>query len=346
MREYWLGWHAILLLVGGTLGISLSGAEVVAKAEDAAVQQSTEQLVIFVQGEVTEPPNVSEHLSQLRTVAEEMGVAVEMIDVAGGAPPVVKLTPLVVFQDPRGRTIFQARYADVGKLRHFIRTSRAIPPDNTVRRRSGLAVLEEGRSLTGAPIKVTRLLGELPPSHDDESFRALAERAILSGFRRFGARADVELGPSNRLFYMDFYPHRSAAGELSVSLALFSQFNCIEPVFRRFADPVTGSWEESERVFARAAEVLETEVLRQISASEIGDAFRPVASSVPAVSWQDLGLSLPPVPAGLAKVQQTPIDLPERWRIEPSTDGEPRLVFRFRSGSSRTLFRRSSRPHG
>ena len=290
-----------------------------------------EQLVVFVQADAyaNAAAFTSDHLPRLRTAAEEMGLDVRVIDASQGVPPEVRLTPLLVYQDHRGRSTFQARYADVGKLRHFIRTSRAIPPTATTTRRQEIAAVSVGRSLTAAPIKITALAGDLPADHDAQAFLDLAEAAIFTGFEQFEKRAEIELGPSNRLFYMDVYPHRSEAGMLSLSLAIFSQFNCIEPIFQRFEDPVSGPWEQAERVFAEAAAVLEAEVLRQISASPIGDAFQPVGSAVPTVTWADLGLALPPAPTGAADSRVADIELPLRWRIEADDDSGPRLVFRF-----------------
>ncbi len=313
--------------------VPLLWAVAAALTAGAVLADDGEQLAVFVQqprGDGGAAATFSsEHLPRLRAAARELGVPVRVIDAGSGAPPEVRLTPLIVYQSHRGRSIFQARYADPGKLRHFVRTSRAVPPAGTSQSRRNIAALADGRSLTAAPIKVTELAGHPPPGHEPAAFRARAEAAAAAGLSRFGMRQEVEIGPSNRLFYMDFYPHLSAAGELSVSLGLFSQFNCIEPVYRRFEAPITGPWEEAERVFAEAAAVLEAEVLRQIAASEIGDAFQAVPTSVPEVSWEALGLALPPPPAGAASTPVADIELPRRWRIEPAADGEPRLVFRF-----------------
>jgi len=288
-----------------------------------------EQLLVFVSSEGQVSRSFDDvHLPRLRAAAEELGVGVRVIDVAAGAPREVTLTPLLVYQNHRGRSIFQARYVDAGKLVHFIRTSRAIPPESATLGKQRIPVLLEGRSLTAAPVKVTELTGRLPEQHDPETFRRRAEVAIARGLTRFELRREVRLGPSNRMFYMDFHPYLSAAGELSVSVALFSQFNCVEPVYRG-SQPVTGRWAAVDRVFSEAAAVLEAEILRQITSSSIGDAFDPLPDSVPVVSWDDLQAGLPKAPAGAESLAAPEIELPLRWSIDPAGGSDSRLVFRF-----------------
>ena len=128
---------------------------------------------------------------------------------------------------------------------------------------------------------------------------------------------------------MDFYPYLSAEGELYVSAALFSQFDCIKPVFVRSEDPIHGPWAEADSVLARAAASLESEILNQITGSTIGDAFDPLPDSVPVVAWKELGLELPASPRETSTIVTSEIVLPRRWTIEPPADEDPRLVFRF-----------------
>lgn len=271
-----------------------------------------------------------QHLPALREQARRLGIEIEEIDVArAGAPADIHLTPLIVYQSPRGRAFFQGRYVDTGKVAHFVRTQRAVPPASGSFEATDAAVAELGRARVLAPIKVTALAGQAPEQHDAAAFEERARDAIMSGFERFERRASATLGPSDRSFYMDFHPYRSEDGRLFVSTALFSQFNCIEPVFTAFDQPVSGSWDAWTDVFSRAARQLEDAALEKIRRSEIGDGFDGVPATLAAPSWQALGLELPEMPAGSAAVD-VDVELPDRWRIEGAVDGgAPRLIFRF-----------------
>ena len=273
------------------------------------------------------------HLPAIQQAAEQLDIGVEVVDVGQvGAPSGIHLTPLVVHQNARGRSFFQGRYADTGKVVHFVRTSRAIPPVEGRQTKKKTLVMESGRARVYSPVKITAPAGHPPLDLDPSAFRAEAEKALLGGLERYELRSEVDLGPSDRAFYFDFYPYVSEDGRLFVSTALFSQFNCIEPVYQSFDSPVSGPLAESDAVFAEAAKRLEAEVLSQMASSTIGDGFDPVAKTAALVGWEELGLALPEAGSAVDAEAARGIELGRAWEIaEPTEDDGPRLVFRFPS---------------
>ena len=322
-----------------TLSISMVAAALFATVFPAslvaeALEPPQESLVIFIQPDAESA--ISQHveaelLPELKSTADRLGVPIEIRDARRGAPEEVRITPLLIHQSPNGRSFFQGRYADPGKIAHFVRTSRAVPATSEVLTKSDIAVWQQGRSRVYSPLKITDLAGEVPAHFDAETFKQRAAQAMVTGFERFTQVGQIELGPADRAFYMDVYPYRSKDGKLFVSLALFSQFNCIDPVFTQFEDPISGSFDQLEDIFARASRRLEQEVVQQISGSKIGDGFDPIPESVAVASWQSLDLELPE--RSTAKSSATAVgsidDLPRAWRIAPAEKDEPRLIFRF-----------------
>ena len=118
-------------------------------------------------------------------------------------------------------------------------------------------------------------------------------------------------------------------GKLWLSVALFSQFNCIDPVYAAYDAPLSGSFDAFEEVFARAARQLEAEVANQLATSRLGDGFTPVASTVASRSWEELDLRVPERSTGLADAAMADLELPTQWAVAEATDGAPRLVFNF-----------------
>ena len=311
------------------LGLMLAAPPVA--AETPTMESPGESLAVFVQAS---DDSASAHfaeatLPEIRTAMAELGVEVRVLDVAEGAPEEVSISPLMVFHGYRGRAVYQGRSFDVGKLVHFIRTRRAVPVPSEPYLRKDIPVLEDGRSVIAAPIKITPLAGSLPEGFDDEAFLAGARAAIDGGFERFEPRAEISLGPADRQFYMDFHPFRSDDGKLWLSVALFSQFNCIDPVYAAYDAPLSGSFDAFEEVFARAARQLEAEVANQLATSRLGDGFTPVASSVASRSWEELDLRVPERSTGLADAAMADLELPTQWAVAEATDGAPRLVFNF-----------------
>ena len=321
--------RALLCVLVLTVAVSTTTPPASAATTEAP-EPTGEVLAVFVQP--SDDP-ASRHftetvLPELHDTVRALGIEVRVLDAAEGAPEEVAITPLMVFHGFRGRAVFQGRAFDVGKLVHFIRTRRAVSVTSEAYPRKNIPVLARGRSTIASPIKITPLAGALPAGHDPAAFEARARRAIDTAFEHYAPRDAIRLGPADRLFYMDFHPFRSDDGQLWLSAALFSQFNCIEPVAAFFDQPLSGPYDQLESVFAQAARQLEVEVFRQLAESPLGDGFVPVAANTPTTSWDALDLRLPERPTH-AMAATDNLELPTRWRIAKSEDGAPRLVFAF-----------------
>ncbi|MHC4909864.1 MAG: hypothetical protein ACYTF9_09120, partial [Planctomycetota bacterium] len=201
-----------------------------AAADVAGGPETAEHVTIFVQPEATAlwEDFESDHLPALRASLGALGLTPATIDVSAGAPPEVHITPLIVYQNHRGRAIYQGRFNTPGRLEGFVRTARSIPQAPRPRTVAGAPFARRGRAVIAAPIKVTGLGGTIDGDHDAAAFEADARTAIRAGFEHLGG-TDAVLTRSDRAFYLDFYPYRSG-DMLHVSTAIFSQFNCHDPV--------------------------------------------------------------------------------------------------------------------
>lgn len=291
---------------------------------------ATGQLIVFVQpGAPVSDRFSATHLSAIGELAAEMELEFRVIDAADGAPDGVAITPLIVFQNHLGRSIYQGRYSELEKLTHFIRTSAYIPQGVAADNRIDVPVWQRGKATVVSNIKVTALAGTLPNRHREERFHRNAIKAVAGALARH-KKGTAQLRRTDRSFYMDFYPYRAEDGDLFVSMALFSQFNCAIPIYTNFAEPLKGRWRDYERVFRLAAETLEREVAKQIDRSEFGDDFDPVDVSVKGVTWDALGLQLPEPPKGGGERVSANVELADRWRlVEAGESAGPRLLMRF-----------------
>ncbi|HEX4822790.1 MAG TPA: YceI family protein [Candidatus Polarisedimenticolaceae bacterium] len=304
-------------------------AALLAAALAAAPPSGT--IVVFTQdGSLAAREFESVTLPRLRALAEQRGLALEIKPASAGAPADVHVTPLLVYQDAAGRSIFKGRYSDVDRFAQFLRTVRSAPLEGEPVHYDNTAVWRRGRSVVIAPIKVTSLTGTLPPRYDENAFLDRARRAVLAGFTRFHYTARVDAGPSDRAFYMDFHPYRDPSGKLFVSTAIYSVFNCVEPVYQRFDEPLSGDYNSFEDVFRDAGKMLEDEVAQLVVGSRVGDAFDPVGEKVPKPTWEGLGLALPKAAAEADGAVARRVALGTKWTIEDAApEDPPRLGFRF-----------------
>jgi len=294
---------------------------------------SDEQLIVFVQSgkSPVDRQFQSTHLPEVRRLAEQMDVAVAVVEAGAGAPGEVAITPLLVYQNFRGRSIYQGRTTTLSRVRNFIRTSRFVPQGEESLQRKQIPVWEKGRTRTWAPIKISRVTGTPPKGYDHEAFLKEAHNSLAKGFKKFRYQESIALGRADRGFYMDFYPWRADDGTLFLSLALYSQFHCKEPVFELKKQPIIGPWKDRKKMLRKAAAIMEREVEKRIQDPEGGDGFDPVARSTQEETWEVLGFPLPPAPeASRTAVAALSGEIPTSWTLDqPGPDDPPMIQLRF-----------------
>ena len=296
---------------------------------NVSAASEAEQLLVFLQSgaSAVETTFQEQRLPEIRKLAESMGVSVHVVDARQGAPLRISLTPLVVYQNHRGRSIYQGRTTTTHRIRNFIRTSRFVPQGEELNRRERIPIWESGRSRIWAPLKVAAVTGSQPKKYDHEAFVAAALKNIGKGFKRFRMQKVAELGRADRGFYMDFNPWLSQNGSLYLSLVLFSQFDCKAPVYRK---KITGPWNDRGKLFQDASVLMEKAVAEIISNPESGDSFDPVQTDVPQKGWEQIGFQLPPAPAAKTAELEASTKIPTNWVLTKSGPDEPPMIqFRF-----------------
>ncbi|MCA8959482.1 MAG: YceI family protein [Planctomycetes bacterium] len=333
MRGAWL-----LVSVGCTLsfGCASMTTETIAEPDPAPIVSresvaANGELIVFRRGTDSAVARTFEErdLPRIREVAREERVELREFTIDDRAPAEIGITPLLVFQDHRGRAIYQGRLSTPDRLRNFVRTSRATVQGDEPFVRDGVFVRREGRSTVAAAIKVTELSGAVPEGYDPEKFRAESRRFLATGFAELKAVDRVALSRSDRSFYLDFHPYRSEDGTFYLSGALFSQFDCHRPVFEAFDPPERSSWEDRADAWRAMGQRLEAGLLSTLASARTGDGFDAVPGRIAIASWTSLGLELPPPP-----VQSEPnpatAELATSWTLATPAESEPpRLLFHF-----------------
>lgn len=299
-------------------------------AADCAYAQETGQLIVFTQPD--QP--ISQHFSQnylagVKALANERGLEFRQVNVAEGAPAEVSHTPMVLFQNHLGRSVYRGRYSTLERLTNFVRTVKNAPQQNAQNIRENMPVMQLGRSVLATPIKVTELAGIDGKNFDQAGFQAEARAAIASGFSGLELKASVELPGNARLFYQDYHPYLTANGKLYVSTHLFSMFSCVEPVFES-TEAWEGTWGNRTELFASIGAHMELVTLQQLKQLEHGDAFEPVRDDAPLKSWAELGLDLPAPPVSTLEKNITTASLGTNWTFDQALqDGSPLVQFAF-----------------
>ena len=231
-----------------------------------------------------------ERLADIHRLADQMGVSVEIVDATKGAPQEIALTPLLVYQNHRGRSVYQGRTNTLKRIQNFIRTSRFVPQGKALNRREQIPVWQNGRTRTWAPLKVAAVTGTPPENYDHDIFVREAINHLNQGFDKFRMPQAVDLDRADRGFYMDFYPWLSKDGTLFLTLAVFSQFYCHAPVFQ---EKIIGPWKDRQKLFRKAGALAEQTVARIISNPQSGDSFDPIKKMLPKPAGKNSVLRYP-----------------------------------------------------
>lgn len=288
----------------------------------------TEELIIFSQA--TDQHFLEHTLPKIADYCKEKGIQLIEKNVDDGTPENIVSTPVIVYQNYRGRSIYTSRYAEFSTIKNFIRTSRVVAQSTAKNQWQEVLVWQNGRTKIVAKTKITDLKGKNLAKTIQTNLQNQTQKALIKGMSQFIQQQETKLSKTDRVFYLDMHPYQDAAGNFYLSLELYSKFSCKTPVFTNFSQPLKGTVDNFEALFEQAGLIFQQEITRQMTESEIGDAFTPIAENILMVTWKDLGLALPPAPVMDINWVDIPETLPTDWVFKSAMDEETPIVqFRF-----------------
>ncbi|MEL6945798.1 MAG: hypothetical protein AAFO82_24350, partial [Bacteroidota bacterium] len=269
-------------------------------------------------------------LPEIKAFAADNDVEVIVQNVQKGVPAGITTTPAIIYQNARGRSIYSSRYAELSTVKNFIRTSKVVPQRKANLQREKVLTWKNGRSNIVTPLKITAIKGAMPSELNQNKFEEITRTIFEKSMGKFSFQNQVNLERTDRIFYLDVHPYFSKNGNCFLSLEIYAQYSCKDPIFSNLASPLQGSESDWESLLEQAAQLLEQEVCRQILESTIGDAFSPIASTVPMANWEELGLALPVKDAQQNfDLTSAPV-LPPSWNFHQALDASTPIVqFRF-----------------
>lgn len=274
---------------------------------------------------------VEKYADQIKEMATGQDIAVKLVDVTQGAPELIDATPAIVFQNHLGRSLYIGRYHYVDKIKTFIRTVKRMPQKAALNKKHDVMVWENEKSTVVSPVKITDLDGVLPKEFDQAAFKKEALAAIDEGMKAYSYAEHFSAERTHRLMYTAFYPYRAKDGKFFVSTEVYSQFNCVDPVFMQFDEPVSGSWRKWESAFKEAGKLLAEKISAELNNTKRGDGLLALSASTPVKSWNELGLPLPPVPEGNSRqFEAVDLEIAQVWKVDGPIDSDvPVINFNF-----------------
>ena len=247
------------------------------------------QILVFVdESKKLDQEFINEYYPEINEVAAGLDIGIQKFDIREGAPEEVTLTPQIAFQNEYGRSFYVGRYSEISRFKVFLRTVARNPQRRKPNIKKDILSYNSGRSTAATPVKITSLQGKYTGNKGEFYQKALA--SFNSGFERFSISKTLNFKRTDRLFYLDIHPFVSEDGLLYLSYEIYSQFNCVVPVYSRLINPMVGKVAAFEEVFKQLGHILEAKVFEISSTAQNGDAFNPIKNDIRSKSWGDLGL--------------------------------------------------------
>ncbi len=248
-----------------------------------------EQLIVFIQdinSEVNEAFN-NEMLTKIKKLAEDEKMEFIIEEIKENAPKEITHTPAIVFRNNTGVSYFNGRWNNIDKIKNFIRGTRVMHQQKKDNTRLDEMVWSIDRIQIYAPIKITELQGKIPKKFNEIAFLEIAKKGIEKGTVRFNKTKKINADLSTRSFHLAMYPYRDKKGKYSITGEIYSQHNCIDPIYTHFKNPVVDK--DPEKAFKKMAAILEEQIVHQMKNPENGDGFDIVPNTIKSTPWNKFG---------------------------------------------------------
>lgn len=247
-----------------------------------------------------------------------------------GVPAEITTLPAIVFQSDKGRYYYAGRYTEISTIKNFIRSSRVALPINKAFSKNDCYVKQWGRAKVGMALKLTPLQAKKDSPYTKQEFQEEFSSRLTQQLIGYQYQEKASFQKTDRLFYLDVHPYLDDAQQLYLSVAIYSPFNCIEPIYSNFNSPIKGHLDRIDNLIELVSKEASQQITTCLQSSTIGDAYLPI-DNLAQVSWESLGLKLekPTNLKGLDSQQQTQ-NLADTWKYDRAIDKKvPVLFFRF-----------------
>ena len=295
----------------------------------STVYSQSDQLIVW--RNEAKPVLKIDDLEKIKALASENNLEFILKEVNEGVPEEITYTPTIVFQNSNGRSFYYGRYKNISRMENFIRASKLSHQKPISSFKKEMLVWKEGKTEVMAPLKLTGLKGEIPKKYDEATFILNAKKQIQNGMKSFELQQEFESTNRTRSFYFNLYPYVDEKCNMTIGAEIFSQYNCVKPVFQQYeAGLVSGKWKNRNQLFKKAGELIEQEIFKNKSTSEIGDALQSIPENLPEKTWEQLNLALPVELQKAASAQKKVVTLADKWEVElPNDPNQPFCIFSF-----------------
>ena len=169
-------------------------------------------------------------LPEIKQLATRLNIDVVEVDASKGLPEEVGALPAIYYYNGNKRSYFKGRYNATNRLGNFIQNARRFSFENKPQQLSTVMVQESSHFTKITRLKVTPVSYEDPNTKQTDISKTLmstiAKCADYSFHETFKATKQA------KIHYFDLHPYQSKDGTYYINVAIYSQHNCVVPVFK------------------------------------------------------------------------------------------------------------------
>ncbi len=291
-------------------------------------QVHANELIVFLGDKDKGSIDLKSKLKDIKKIAKQKKITVKIIKSSNSLPKKIKFLPSLYFQNYKGRSLYLGRYNNFEKIKKFLQAAKyVLAPDDKIQIKDALLIEKENFNVF-VRLKITELSGTIPSDFDSKAFQKKLSSQLIPLFNEIVSKNKAIQETGDRTFYFDIYPWRGKDNKLVLNLAIFSQFDCHNPVYKT-SSPLSGNFDNPEKLLFDVAKTFESELNNVLKNSTDGDAINFDLKGINRVSWEELGLHLPKKNLNNTEVDLSQIKLTRKWvYIKKKSDkNKPAAVF-------------------
>ena len=197
------------------------------------------------------------------------------------------MLPAIYYTNNHHQKLFKSRYNAIGKLEAFIKTQQSFSLQSVPLEKHRIFFRTINGVDIGIVLKVFPLTGKdietTQEEFEEETFEALSQ-----GFKKYQLKNKHSFSDQSRLYYLNIYPWYTPEEGYFLGAELFSQFNCIMPIWSRLEQKIIGN--TIDDVFYQLAEAVELKMPTLMQDTSNADGFIAINHSS-TLNWEDLGVT-------------------------------------------------------
>lgn len=248
-----------------------------------------------------------------------------------GAPKEIGVTPQIVCSNYRGISFYMGKYTNLGRMKNFYRTAKVVAQEDKIVKETNAIYHEDNRANLLVKLKVTEPSGEKQETLKvNKTWIKELKKSMAKSSKFFNYTDTLNYRSKlDRKFYLDIHTYFSET-DVFVSYAIFSQHNCIEPVYTNFGNSYKHiGHSKIEQAYIEVFKQAESKMKEIMQNDTQGYGFTLINKKINTTDWKQFIDSIT-LEKNTSNVEGIDLDLDKEWIVKGQIKEDiPLISFNF-----------------